>query len=150
MAAMAFPAAALPVQDAKIVDSACLALTRIAEAFSRSPAHLETLCGLGLVSSIVQMVGVSESGSMTSQLQVPSRGEGWAGLMVRGHAAATVVRWICAHTLPLQPYPGSRSAHHLLCGWLLSAGVHLLRAPEDPLHHGGWLARGGRGAAPGA
>lgn len=58
------------MQDAKIVDSACLALTRIAEAFSRSPAHLETLCGLGLVSSIVQMVGVSESGSMTSQLQV--------------------------------------------------------------------------------
>ncbi|KAL4436702.1 hypothetical protein ABPG75_003841 [Micractinium tetrahymenae] len=60
----------LQYQDAKIVDSACLALTRIAEAFSRSPAHLETLCGLGLVSSIVQMVGVSESGSMTSQLQV--------------------------------------------------------------------------------
>lgn len=57
------------------MDSACLALTRIAEAFSRSPARLETLCGLGLVSSIVQMVGVSESGSMTSQLQVRR----WAG-----------------------------------------------------------------------
>lgn len=107
-------------QDAKIVDSACLALTRIAEAFARrcgellllfccgwaaggvagnhqisgapllrrtpahaalprlpchpgatcSPEHLEALCNLGLISSIVQMVGVSEAGSMTSQLQV--------------------------------------------------------------------------------
>jgi hypothetical protein len=58
------------------VDSACLALTRIAEAFSRSPAHLETLCGLGLIGSIVQMVGVSDSGSMTSQLQVGGGGVG--------------------------------------------------------------------------
>ncbi len=44
------------MQDAKIVDSACLALTRIAQAYSRSPTHLEALCGLGLVASIVQMV----------------------------------------------------------------------------------------------
>ncbi|EFN55600.1 hypothetical protein CHLNCDRAFT_52424, partial [Chlorella variabilis] len=62
----------LQYQDAKIVDSACLALTRIAQAFSRSPRHLEALCALGLVGSIVQMVGVSESGGMTSQLQVPT------------------------------------------------------------------------------
>lgn len=52
------------------MDSACLALTRIAEAFARSPGHLEALCGLGLITSIVQMVGVSEAGTMTSQLQV--------------------------------------------------------------------------------
>ena len=52
------------------MDSACLALTRIAEAFARSPAHLKALCELGLIASIVQMVGVSESGGMTSQLQV--------------------------------------------------------------------------------
>ena len=36
------------------MDSACLALSRIAEAFSRSPEHLEALCALGLVSSILQ------------------------------------------------------------------------------------------------
>ncbi|PSC70280.1 E3 ubiquitin-ligase UPL3-like isoform A [Micractinium conductrix] len=60
----------LQYQDAKIVDSACLALTRTAEAFACSPRHLEALCGLGLITSIVQMVGVSETGSMTSQLQV--------------------------------------------------------------------------------
>lgn len=58
----------LQYQDGKIVDSACLALTRIAEAFSRSPAHMETLCGFGLINSIVDMVAVSETGSITSQL----------------------------------------------------------------------------------
>ena len=71
------------------MDSACLALTRIAEAFSRSPSHLEKLCELGLIGSIVQMVGVSESGSMTSQLQVragaPACQQG--GGKARQHAA---------------------------------------------------------------
>lgn len=63
------------------MDSACLALTRIAEAFARSPRQLEALCALGLITSIVQMVGVSESGSMTSQLQVGWGGwrSGWVG-----------------------------------------------------------------------
>jgi E3 ubiquitin-protein ligase TRIP12 len=58
----------LQYQDAKIVDSACLALTRVAEAFSRSPAHMQTLVGFGLINSIVEMVAVSEAGSITSQL----------------------------------------------------------------------------------
>lgn len=44
------------VQDAKLVDTACLALTRIAEAFSRSPEQLELLCSFGLITSITQMV----------------------------------------------------------------------------------------------
>lgn len=39
------------------MDTACLALTRIAEAFSKSPVHLEMLCGYGLITSITQMVG---------------------------------------------------------------------------------------------
>jgi E3 ubiquitin-protein ligase TRIP12 len=60
----------LQYPDARLVDSACLALARVAAAFARSPPHLEQLCGLGLVASIVQMVGVSEAGSMSSQLQV--------------------------------------------------------------------------------
>ena len=58
----------LNYSDAKIVDSACLALTRIAEAFSRSPTHMETLVGFGLINSIVEMVAVNDSGSITSQL----------------------------------------------------------------------------------
>jgi hypothetical protein len=52
------------VQDAKLVDTACLALTRIAEAFSRSPAHLEMLCGFGLITSITQMVRPAPGGPL--------------------------------------------------------------------------------------
>ena len=58
----------LSYSDVKIVDSACLALTRIAEAYSRSPEHLERLVGYGLINSIVEMLAVNESGSITSQL----------------------------------------------------------------------------------
>jgi E3 ubiquitin-protein ligase TRIP12 len=58
----------LSYSDAKIVDSACLALTRIADAFSRSPEHMEMLVGFGLINSIVEMVAVSDTGSITSQL----------------------------------------------------------------------------------
>lgn len=58
----------LSYSDAKIVDSACLALTRIADAFSRSPEHMEVLVGFGLVNSIVELVEVSETGSIASQL----------------------------------------------------------------------------------
>ena len=59
-------------QDAKVVESASLALTRCAEALSHSPHHLETLCSGGLVGSTLQLVAVSEGGSMTSQLAVPT------------------------------------------------------------------------------
>lgn len=73
------------VQDSKIVDSACLALTRIAQAYARCPSHLEMLCNLGLISSIVGMVTVAENGSVTSQLQVGKLGGqvGWADCMVQ-------------------------------------------------------------------
>lgn len=58
----------LSYADAKIVDSACLALTRIADAFSRSPEHMEMLVSFGLINSIVELVKVSDTGSITSQL----------------------------------------------------------------------------------
>ena len=58
------------LQDAKVVESASLALTRIAEATSRSPHHMEALCNQGLIDSAMQLVAVSEGGSMTSQLAV--------------------------------------------------------------------------------
>ena len=53
-----------------MVENACLALSRIAESLSHSPAHLETLCNYGLISNAVQLVAVSDSGGMTSQLSV--------------------------------------------------------------------------------
>lgn len=58
----------LRYSDAKIVDSACLALTRIAEVFSKSTEHMQTLCSFGLITSIVEMVAVSDNGSISSQL----------------------------------------------------------------------------------
>jgi E3 ubiquitin-protein ligase TRIP12 len=58
----------LQYQDARIVDSACLALTRITEAYSASPKQLELLCNLGLVQSIAGLVAVNESGTIASQL----------------------------------------------------------------------------------
>lgn len=51
-----------------MVEYACLALSRIAEALARSPEHLEMLCNQGLVSNAVQLVTVTANGSMTSQL----------------------------------------------------------------------------------
>lgn len=53
-----------------MVENACLALSRIAEALALRPEHLEMLCSAGLISNAVQLVAVSESGSMTSQLSV--------------------------------------------------------------------------------
>ena len=58
------------MQDAKVVEYACLALSRIAEALARSPEHLDMLCNHGLVSNAVQLVTVTETGSMTSQLSI--------------------------------------------------------------------------------
>jgi E3 ubiquitin-protein ligase TRIP12 len=58
------------MQDAKVVEYACLALSRIAEALARSPEHLDMLCNHGLVSNAVQLVTVTENGSMTSQLSI--------------------------------------------------------------------------------
>lgn len=58
------------LQDSKVVENACLALSRIAEALAHSPQHLEMLCGAGLVGNAVQLVAVNDSGSMTAQLSV--------------------------------------------------------------------------------
>lgn len=46
---------ALP-QDNKVVDHACVALSRIAESFSRSPAQLQVICEHGLIRHAVQLV----------------------------------------------------------------------------------------------
>ena len=53
-----------------MVEYACLALSRIAEALARSPEHLDMLCNHGLVSNAVQLVTVTENGGMTSQLSI--------------------------------------------------------------------------------
>lgn len=45
------------LQDAKVVDNACLALSRIAEAFAHRPASLNMLCEFGLITNAVQLVG---------------------------------------------------------------------------------------------
>lgn len=44
------------MQDAKVVDNACLALSRIAEAFAHRPASLNMLCDFGLITNAVQLV----------------------------------------------------------------------------------------------
>lgn len=44
------------LQDAKVVDNACLALSRIAEAFAHRPANLNMLCEHGLITNALQLV----------------------------------------------------------------------------------------------
>ena len=58
------------LQDTKVVENASLALTRIAEALQHHPQALTTLCGQGLISNTLQLVSVSETGSMTTPLEV--------------------------------------------------------------------------------
>jgi E3 ubiquitin-protein ligase TRIP12 len=58
------------LQDAKVVENASLALTRIAEALANSPSQMEMLCNQGLITNAMQLIAVSEGGSMTSQLAV--------------------------------------------------------------------------------
>ena len=53
-----------------MVENACLALSRIADALASRPEHLEMLCNAGLIANAVQLVAVSEAGTMTSQLSV--------------------------------------------------------------------------------
>lgn len=60
----------LQYSDAKVVDSACTALTHIAETFARKPALIDLLYSQGLVSQAVQLINMSESGGVTSQLSV--------------------------------------------------------------------------------
>lgn len=44
------------VQDAKVVDHACTALSRIAESYARNPDRLNMLCNHGLITNAVQLV----------------------------------------------------------------------------------------------
>lgn len=44
------------MQDAKVVDHACTALSRIAESYARYPDRLDMLCNHGLISNAVQLV----------------------------------------------------------------------------------------------
>jgi hypothetical protein len=44
------------LQDAKVVDHACTALSRIAESYARYPDRLDMLCNHGLISNAVQLV----------------------------------------------------------------------------------------------
>jgi hypothetical protein len=46
------------LQDAKVVDHACTALSRIAESYARHPDRLDMLCNHGLISNAVQLVRV--------------------------------------------------------------------------------------------
>ena len=50
-----------PLQDAKVVDNACLALSRTAEAFAHRPASLNMLCEFGLITNAVQLVSAFSS-----------------------------------------------------------------------------------------
>ena len=61
------------VQDAKVVDNACLALSRIAEAFAHRPASLNMLCDFGLISNAVQLVSTKDS---SAPAPLPSRDAG--------------------------------------------------------------------------
>ena len=44
------------MQDAKVVDHACTALSRIAESYARYPDRLNMLCNSGLINNAVQLV----------------------------------------------------------------------------------------------
>jgi len=47
---------AAALQDNKVVDHACVALSRIADSFARSPAQLQVLCEHGLIRNAMQLV----------------------------------------------------------------------------------------------
>ena len=59
------------MQDAKVVDNACLALSRIAQAFSSSPKSLEMLCEYGLITNAVQLVSFGFNSSLQMSLSAP-------------------------------------------------------------------------------
>lgn len=60
----------LQYPDAKVVDNACVALSSIAEAFATKSDLLELLSTQGLINQALQLISISESGSMTSQLSL--------------------------------------------------------------------------------
>lgn len=54
-----------------MVDNACLALSRIAQAFSSSPKSLEMLCEYGLITNAVQLVSFSCSSLLQMSHSAP-------------------------------------------------------------------------------
>ncbi len=60
-------------QDAKIVEQACTALTRIATCFSHYPGHLDTLCNSGLVGNAVNLVRYPSSTVISAATQSPAK-----------------------------------------------------------------------------
>ncbi|KAG2450258.1 hypothetical protein HYH02_004769 [Chlamydomonas schloesseri] len=60
----------LHYSDAKVVDNACVSLSYIAEASAGQPALLEALTAGGLVAQALQLIGLSDTGAMTSQLSL--------------------------------------------------------------------------------
>ena len=48
------------LQDNKVVDHACVALSRIADSFARSPAQLQVLCEHGLIRNAMQLVSATD------------------------------------------------------------------------------------------
>lgn len=60
----------LQYSDSKVVDHACIALSYIAEAFSSNPELLAQLSSGGLMTQIMQLINISDSGGMTSQLSL--------------------------------------------------------------------------------
>ena len=56
--------------DPKVVDNSCLALSRLAGALAKSPSNLEDVCSKSLVEQVLQLVTLTESGAMTTNLSV--------------------------------------------------------------------------------
>jgi len=56
--------------DIKVVDNACLALSRLAEAISKKPANLQDFCSENLIAHTMQLVALDESGGITSSIGV--------------------------------------------------------------------------------
>ncbi|GIM11450.1 hypothetical protein Vretimale_14948 [Volvox reticuliferus] len=60
----------LHYSDAKVVDNACVSLSYIAEASAGQPTLLQALTSGDLVAEALQLIGLSETGAMTSQLSL--------------------------------------------------------------------------------
>ncbi|KAG9147473.1 hypothetical protein Leryth_007279 [Lithospermum erythrorhizon] len=58
----------LQYHDAKVLEHACICLTRIAEAFTSSPEKLDELCNHGLVTQAASLISTSSSGGGQSSL----------------------------------------------------------------------------------
>lgn len=58
----------LQYDDSKVVDNACVALTRIAYAFADQPQHLALLVSGGVVAAARQLIDVPEGGGPATQL----------------------------------------------------------------------------------